>query len=193
MNQVKRRRNGYLKRKEEAIRVQMGWSWFKRLFLLGFVLLFVLMMLVILWMTSSPKDWQEDTVLFSRMSQQRVRNSTQHFLHSMDGRVFLLPDAAEHAPKLSVGESCRIVYSDDFFRAKCVESLITEEDGVMVALEERVARHEKDVRDCWLLIAGAFGVYAVYLALMECFGCRKEKARIRALREEMALRASGRQ
>lgn len=182
-----KRRKASLMRLERQIRVQQGRLWMKRLFLLVFVAIWVLGMLGLLLLMGSPNDWQTAEIRFSHMTQQRVhRGGTQHYLYSTDGRVFVLPDAETVVPKLRMGEVCRIVFSDPFFRNRCIEGLETDEDGVLIALEARIARHRRDQRDCWLCIAGALGIYAVYLVLMELFGCRKEKAAIRMLRQELA-------
>lgn len=170
--------------------------WVKRLLPWMIAMAIIVPILIfVLFFSKSPKDWVTETITYARtetvelnLSRSSGHSKKNQALATPDGRLFALFDNQVDTvlPKLSSGETCEIVYEPNFVSHRWIRALNTEEDGVLISLEDSIVRYEADQRTLWQLMGKILLAALVAEVLIELFWLKKERARIAAVKAQLS-------
>ena len=175
----------------DKIGTQRLWMWVKRLLPWMIALAIIVPLLLMLLFDKPPEAWVTETITYARTEtvEIRFRNAKRNqALATPDGRLFALLDNQADAvlSRLQVGETCEIVYEPNFVSHRWIRALRTEEDGVLIALEDSVERYNADQRELWEMIGVILLIALAVEIPIELFWLKKERARIAAVKGQLA-------
>lgn len=183
------------KRLHDKIGTQRLWMWVKRLLPWMMALAIIVPLLLMLLFDKPPDAWVTETITYARTETVEL-NLSRSSGHSMknkalatpDGRLFALFDNQADAvlSRLQVGETCEIVYEPNFVSHRWIRALRTEEDGVLIALEDSIERYEADQREIWQMIGVILLIALAAEIPIELFWLKKERARIAVVKGQLA-------
>ncbi len=180
------------KKLHDKIETQRLWMLLKRLtpWLIALAIIVPILIITLLF-DKSPKDWVTETITYARTEtvELRWRNASRNqALATPDGRLFALFDNQADAvlSKLRVGETCQIVYEPNFVSHQWIRALRTEEDGVLISLEDSIARYKADQQELWHLMGKLLLIALVAWIPIELFWLKKERARIAEVKAQIA-------
>lgn len=175
----------------DKIGTQRLWMWVKRLVPWMIALAIIVPLLLMLLFDKPPEAWVTETITYARTETVKIRFRNvkrNQALATPDGRLFALFDNQADAvlSRLQAGENCEIVYEPNFVSHQWIRALCTEEDGVLIALEDSIERYEADQREIWQLIGVILLIALAAEILIELLWLKKERARIAVVKGQLA-------
>lgn len=163
--------------------------------LLPWVIVIAMIVPILIFMLlneKSPKDWVSETITYAHTETVELHlnryGSQNQALATPEGRLFALFNNQVEAvlPKLSAGEICEIVYEPNFVSHQWIRALSTEEDGVLISLEDSIARYKEDRRELWQLMGKLLLIALAAEIPIELFWLKKERARIAVVQAQLS-------
>lgn len=177
----------------DKIGTQKLWMWLKRLLPWLIVMAMIVPILIfMLLIEKSPKDWVSETITYAHTETVELYlnryGSRNQALATPDGRLFALFDnqAETVLSRLRPGEKCEIVYEPNFVSHQWIRALRTEEDGVLISLEDSIARYKDDQQELWELMGKLLLIALAAEIPIELLWLKKERARISAVKAQLA-------
>lgn len=187
------------RRKQREIEGQHGLMAVKKILPVAFLALWLLAMALVWWIALAPGRWRTDAISYARMGVAEVNlgrgsASVNDVLIADDGRHFAVTAEGKTAltGKLQYGEACEIVYARNpiGIGPERLISLATAEDGELISAENAMAQIHEDRRAMIWLIGVPVALCVAVEVLIDRFGCRKERAKIAALKKQKAKYAA---
>lgn len=177
----------------DKIGTQKLWMLLKRLLPWLIVMAMIVPILVFtLLLDKSPKEWVTETITYARTETVELHlkryGGRNQALATPDGRLFALFNNQAEAvlSNLRPGETCEIVYEPNFVSHQWIRALSTEEDGVLISLEDSIARYKDDQQELWQLMGKLLLIALAAEIPIELFWLKKERARISAVKAQLA-------
>lgn len=188
---IKRKREGRYKHLRNVIAGQKNWMTLKRLLPLMIALAIIIPSLAFMLFDKAPEEWVTENVTYVRTGTVELtwkRTRRNQALVTSDGRMFALTDVQAEAvlPKLNAGETCEITYEPNFVMHKMIRALSTQEDGVLIALEDSIADYKAGICEIWQLFGWLLLIALAAEIPIELFWLKKERARIAQVRGRIA-------
>ena len=189
--------DGYIKNKVAAIksvRKEIFWK-YSITFL---IVIFIPVWLFGLAVNQPPEKWTDTEIVFSHISSEerllRPRFSIHrhvNVLNTQDGRQFVIKskyvDVDDLSNNLVPGNAYYLVFSNTIAGRDQMEAL-SDDETVFLNLENSVALWESEQQEALIAIIVTLVIEIVALLLIDRFGCRKEHAKIKKLKEDIKRR-----